>query len=145
MKTWTLGPSLHIYLSFNILDSLWMYTLEKKKTFPLCILFTLMPQVIPLLTLMFVHTRCEESNPQAWFQLQRQHLPISSSRSTTSISMLSLLSSMMPWLRMPTNKLIKQMPTNKLNKHLRITYWSPKWPWWLILLASLENSISLAT
>ena len=31
-----------------------MYTLEKNKTSPLCILFMLVPQVIPLLTLMLV-------------------------------------------------------------------------------------------
>ena len=39
-----------------------MYALEKKSiTSPLHILCTLMPQIIPLLTLMLVHTWYEES------------------------------------------------------------------------------------
>ena len=40
-----------------------MYTLEKNNASPLCILCTLMPQIIPLLTLTLVHTWYEESNP----------------------------------------------------------------------------------
>ena len=33
-----------------------MYTLEKNNTSPLCVLYTLMPHIIPLLTLMLVCT-----------------------------------------------------------------------------------------
>ena len=38
-----------------------MYKLEKNNTSPLCILRTLMPQIIPLLTVMLVRTWYEES------------------------------------------------------------------------------------
>ena len=41
-----------------------MYTLEKNSTSPLCILCTLMSQIIPLLALMLGHTWYEESTPQ---------------------------------------------------------------------------------
>ena len=41
-----------------------MYILEKFNTSPLCILCTLMPQIITLLTLTLVHTWYEESNPK---------------------------------------------------------------------------------
>ena len=41
-----------------------MYKLEKNNTSPLRILCMLMPQLIPLLTLTFVHTWYEESNPK---------------------------------------------------------------------------------
>ena len=40
-----------------------MYTLEKSNTSPLCILCMLMPQIIPLLTLMLVHMWYEEFAP----------------------------------------------------------------------------------
>ena len=42
-----------------------MYTLEKINTSPLCILDTLMPQIVPLLTLTLLHTWYEESTPWA--------------------------------------------------------------------------------
>ena len=41
-----------------------MYTLDKNNTSPSSILYTLMPQIIPLLTLMLVHTWYEQSKPQ---------------------------------------------------------------------------------
>ena len=47
-----------------------MYTLEKNNASPLCILCTLMPQVIPLFTLTLVCTWYEESNPQDAFSLK---------------------------------------------------------------------------
>ena len=37
-----------------------MYTLEKNNTSPFCILCTLMPQIIPLLTFMPIHTWYED-------------------------------------------------------------------------------------
>ena len=40
-----------------------MCTLEKNNIPPLCIICTLMPQTIPLLTFMLVHMWYEESNP----------------------------------------------------------------------------------
>ena len=43
-----------------------MYSLEKNCTSPLCILCTLMPQIIPLLTLTLVRTLCEESTRWAY-------------------------------------------------------------------------------
>ena len=41
-----------------------MYTLEKINTSPLCILCTILPQTIPLLTLMLVCRWYEESTPR---------------------------------------------------------------------------------
>ena len=41
-----------------------MYTLEKNNSSPLCILCMLMPQITPLLTLVFVHKWHEESTPK---------------------------------------------------------------------------------
>ena len=41
-----------------------MYTLEKNNNPPLCIICTLMPQIIPLLKLTPIHIRYEESNPR---------------------------------------------------------------------------------
>ena len=40
-----------------------MYTLEKENTSMLCILYTLMPQIIPLLTLTLVHVWYEKPTP----------------------------------------------------------------------------------
>ena len=40
-----------------------MYTLEKNNTSPLCILYTLMPQRLPFLTLTLVCTWYEKSTP----------------------------------------------------------------------------------
>jgi hypothetical protein len=41
-----------------------MYTLEKHNTSPLCILYKLMREMIPLLILTLVHTWHEESIPR---------------------------------------------------------------------------------
>ena len=41
-----------------------MCTLEKYNISPLCMLSTLMPQILPLLTLMLVCRWCEESTPR---------------------------------------------------------------------------------
>ena len=56
------GPLLYMYhyLKFY-LEPFSMYVLEGNNTSPLCILCTLMPQIIPLLTLMLVHTWYKES------------------------------------------------------------------------------------
>ena len=58
------SPLLYIYLYFKIKYILfYMHTLEKNNTFPLRILCTLVPQLIPLLTLTLVCTWCEISSP----------------------------------------------------------------------------------
>ena len=63
----TQGRLLYIYLYFRVLDNLFqLYTLEKNNTSPLRILCKpcmLIPQIIPLLTLMLIHMWCEESTP----------------------------------------------------------------------------------
>ena len=41
-----------------------MYTLEKNNTSPLWILCTLIPEIVPLLTLMLLCTWYEESTPK---------------------------------------------------------------------------------
>ena len=69
-KPWG-GAFLHLPLPKKIKCSFYVYTVEKINTSPLCILCMLMPQIIPLLTLMLVHT-WYENPPPGQFKLTSQ-------------------------------------------------------------------------
>ena len=57
-------PFVHLPLLHISKQPYWMYALEKNIISPLCVLYRLIPQIIPLLAPMLVHTWYEESTPR---------------------------------------------------------------------------------